>query len=47
MRTTAEKWVVDGEGIEPSTIRLKVECSTTELPVQTNENGPLGAHVVD
>jgi hypothetical protein len=24
--------MVGGEGIEPSTIRLKVECSTTELP---------------
>jgi hypothetical protein len=28
--------VVGGVGIEPTTIRLKVECSTTELPAHPN-----------
>src|SRR5690606_17086347 len=26
------------EGVEPSTIRLKVECSTTELPARTKSD---------
>ncbi len=31
-----ERRLVDGVGIEPTTIRLKVECSTTELPVHVH-----------
>ena len=34
--------VVTRVGIEPTTIRLKVECSTTELPGRLNR-APLGA----
>lgn len=30
------------EGVEPSTIRLKVECSTTELPAQTETANAIG-----
>ena len=33
-----EESLVCREGVEPSTIRLKVECSTTELPARTKNN---------
>ena len=35
---TEMKGVVRRAGVEPATIRLKVECSTTELPARTKSD---------